>query len=69
MDAYAEGGRILATFDRSRNAVTIDGAKRFLRILLNERMLNLRKPLGVSVQSQTLNIMVKKSETLWSQTL
>jgi predicted esterase len=69
MEAYAEGGRISATSDRSRNAVTIDGAKRFLRILLNERMLNLREPLGVSVQGQTLNIRAKKSETLWSQTL
>jgi predicted esterase len=69
VDAYAEGGRILATFDWSRNAVTIDGARKFLRILLNERTLNFRKPLSVSVQGHTFDIMVKKSETLWSQTL
>uniref|UniRef100_A0A8H7KCC3 Dienelactone hydrolase domain-containing protein n=1 Tax=Bionectria ochroleuca TaxID=29856 RepID=A0A8H7KCC3_BIOOC len=60
---------IVARLDATSNGVAIEKARTILRILLNDEMLDLDRPIQVSVGRQDLEVQVRRDEELQVATL
>lgn len=60
---------IVASYDSSRNAVVVEQARTYLRILLNNAMVDLDKSVLVEVGGQQLHVQVSPSERVQEETL
>ena len=59
----------MASYDSSRNAVVVEQARTYLRILLNNAMVDLDKPVLVEVGGQQLHVQVTPSERVQEEPL